>query len=236
MEDRKMKFTKNKGMFFAAVFIILAVFNVVVFIIPFNKGGGFWTGYGFSMFAMLLTAGVGLYAFDREGLKSKFYGIPLISVLWRYLIIQLVIGLLEMVLDFIPIPFQIGIALNTVILGVCLLGLIVVEASKEEIERIDEKIKEKVFYIKSLQVDVEGLADRASEDSLKKLLKALAETIRYSDPMSSPQLAAIENKIETKVAVLTEAVDNANGDEVKVLCNELQQLFAERNRKCKILK
>jgi len=36
-----MKITKNKGMFFAAVFIIIAVFNVVVFVIPFNKGGGF---------------------------------------------------------------------------------------------------------------------------------------------------------------------------------------------------
>jgi hypothetical protein len=54
--------------------------------------------------------------------------------------------------------------------------------------------------------------------------------------MSSPQLATIENKIEAKTAGLTEAVDNADGDAIKALCNELQQLFAERNRKCKILK
>jgi len=231
-----MKITKNKGMFFASVFIILAVFNVVVFVIPFNKGGGFWTGYGFSMLAILLTAAVGFYAFDRETLKSKFYGIPLMSVVWRYLIIQLIIGLVEMVLDFIPILFQYGLAANTILLGACLLGLFTVEAAKDEIERIDEKVKEKVFYIKSLQVDVEGLVGRVSEDSLKKTLKDLAEAIRYSDPMSSPQLAAVENKIETRAVVLSEAVDNADGDSVKALCNELQQLFAERNRKCKILK
>ena len=231
-----MKFTKNKSMFFIAVFILLAVYNVVVFVIPFNKGGGFWSGYGFSMLALLLTAAVSFYAFDREGLKSKFYGIPLMSVAWRYLVIQLAIGLAEMGLDFIPIPFQYGIAVDTILLGACLLGLITVEAAKEEIERIDEKIKEKVFYIKSLQVDVEGLAGRMSDDFLKKTLKDLAETIRYSDPMSSPQLAAIENKIEAKAAVLAEAVDNADGDAIKALCNELQQLFAERNRKCKILK
>jgi hypothetical protein len=54
--------------------------------------------------------------------------------------------------------------------------------------------------------------------------------------MSSPQLAAIENKIEAKVSVLTEAVEKANNEAIKALCNELQQLFAERNRKCKILK
>lgn len=231
-----MKFTKNKNMFFISVFILIAVYNVVIFVIPFNKGGGFWTGYGFSMLAMLLSSAVSFYAFDREGLKSKFYGIPLISVVWRYLVIQLVTGLLEMILDFIPIPFQYGIAANTVILGACLLGLITVEAAKDEIERIDAQIKEKVFYIKSLQIDIESLVGKASDDSLKKTLKDLVETIRYSDPMSSPQLAAIENKIEAKAAVLAEAVGNTDGDAIKALCDELQQLFAERNRKCKILK
>jgi len=232
-----MKLTKNKGMFFAAVFIILAVFNVVVFVIPFSKGGGFWTGYGFSMLAILLAAAVSFYAFDREGLKSKFYGIPLISVVWRYLVIQVIASVIEMVLfQFVPsIPFQYAIALNVILLGVCLLGLITVEASREEIERIDVKIKEKVFYIKSLQADVESLISKVPEDA-KKMLKDLAETIRYSDPISSPQLAAIENKIEAKTAAIAEAVDNTDGDAIKTLCDELQQLFAERNRKCKVLK
>jgi hypothetical protein len=210
----QMKFTKNRKMFFIAVFIIIAVFNVIVFVIPFHKGGGFWSGYGFSMLALLLSAAVSFYAFDKEGLKSKFYGIPLISVVWRYLVIQLIIGLLEMILDFIPIPFQYGIAVNTIILGACLLGLITVEAVKDEVVRIDEKIKEKVFYIKSLQADVEGLIGRAPDD-MRKLVKDLAETIRYSDPMSSPQLAAIENKIEARASVLAEAVNNANGEPVK---------------------
>ena len=231
-----MKITKNKGMYFIAVFIILIIYNVIAFVIPFNRGGGFWTGYGFSMLALLLTAGVIFYAFDREGLKSKFFGIPLISVVWRYLFVQLILGILQMVLDFIPIPYQYMVALNAIFLGVCLLGLLIVEASKDEIVRIDEKIKEKVFYIKSLQVDIDNLMGKASDNSIKKALKDLSETIRYSDPMSSPQLAVIENKIESKVAVLTETVEAENFNNATAICNELQQLFAERNRKCKILK
>ena len=231
-----MNLTKNRKMFFAAVFIILAVFNTVVFIIPFDKGGWFWTGYVFSMLAILLTAAVGFYAFNRDGMKSKVYGIPLISVAWRYFTIQLIVGLLQMYWDLSAIPFQYGIAVNAVLLGACLIGLLTVEAGKDEIERIDEKIKEKVFFIKSLQVDVECLIDKASDESLKKILKDLAETVRYSDPMSSPQLAAVENKIEAKAAALAETVENADSNASKALCNELQQLFAERNRKCKILK
>jgi gas vesicle protein len=218
----------------AAVFIILAVYNVVVFVIPFDRGGGFWTGYGFSMLAMLLTAGVAFYAFDREGLRSKFYGVPLIFVVSLYFLIQLVLSILQMVLYMVP--FQYWIALNTILLGACLVGVITVDASKEEIEKIDEKIKEKVFFIKSLQVDVEGLVNKASDESAKKMLNALSETIRYSDPMSSPQLASIENEIESKAADLTVAVKKSDVESIKVLCEELQQLLAERNRKCKILK
>jgi hypothetical protein len=71
---------------------------------------------------------------------------------------------------------------------------------------------------------------------MKKTLKDLAETIRYSDPMSSPQLAAIENKIEAKAAALAEIVEKTDVDGAKTACNELQLLFADRNRKCKILK
>ena len=228
-----MNFTKDKKMSIVAVLITLVIYSIVVFVIPFNKGGGFWSGYSFSMLALLLTAAVSFFAFKPEGLRSKVYGLPLISVVWRYLVIQLVIGLLQMILDFIPIPFQYGLALNVILLGLCLIGLITVNIGKEEIERIDEKVKEKVFYIKSLQVDVEGMVDKASNESTKKALKDLADTIRYSDPMSSPQLATIENKIENKIAMLSESIDSVA---IKAICDEIQNLFAERNRKCRILK
>ena len=231
-----MTFTKNKISFMAIIFILVVVYNVVVFVIPFYRGGGFWIGYGFAMLAMFLTLGMGLFVLDQKELKSKFYGMPLIILIWIYLIIQLVLSLVEMGLGFIPAMFQIGLVLNTVLLGACLLGLIAVNATKDTIERTDEVIKEKVFYIKSLQADIEGLVDKAEDESVKKGLKELAETIRYSDPMSNPQLAVIENKIEVKAAVLGEAVKGTDVNAMKELCAELQQLFAERNRKCKVLK
>ena len=217
----------------SAVFLIIAIYNVIVFVIPFARGGGFWTGYGFSMLAMLLTAGIIHYAFGRESLQSKVYGIPLMSVAFRYLLVQVVVGFLEMILTFVP--YRYTIALNAILLGVCLLGLIVVDAAKEAIERIDKKVGEKVFFIRALQADVEGIVARTTNGSMKKVLRELVDTIRYSDPMSNPQLAAIENKIEARVADLMETV-GADSDAAKALCDELQQLFADRNRKAKMLK
>ena len=229
-----MRFTKSRWHSLVAVSIIMAMYNVVVFVVPFVRGANFWVGYGFTMLAMVITAAVGFFAFDRESAQSKVYRIPLISVVWRYLVIQIIAGLLLMILQFIP--FQYGIAANVVILGATLIGLITLNIAREEIERIDGEVKEKVFYIKSLQADVEGLVAKAPDESAKKALKALAETIRYSDPMSSPQLATIENRIEGKVTALVETVESADSDAIKAACDELQQLFAERNRKCKMLK
>jgi len=227
-----MKITRNKVTSLAVVVIILVMYNVVVFALPFSKGGGFWTGYVFSMSALLLTASVNFYAFNHKGLRSKYYSMPLASVAWYYLIIQLTVGLLEMAVQ--AIPYRYGIAVNILLLGACLIGLIAVNVAREEIERIDEKTKEKVFYIKSLQADVELLEAKTSDDILIKAIKALVETIRYSDPMSSQQLAIVENKIEIGIATLTESISDI--ETAKTLCDDLQQLFAERNRKCKLLK
>ena len=226
--------SKSKVLSLVVVFIILIVYNIVVFMLPFDRSGMFWTGYGFSMVAILLTVGTGFYAFAREGLRSKVYGWSLISLAWWYLIVQLIVSLLQMILSFIS--FQYGIIVNVILLGAFLVGLIATDTGKEEIERIDEKIKEKVFYIKSLQADVEGMVSKSTDEPTNKALKDLAEAIKYSDPMSSSKLAAIENKIEAKVVDLTNVIVTSDSNAIRSVCDELQQLLAERNRKCKILK
>ena len=227
-----MSFTRNKGMMFALVVIVLAVFNAVAFGIPFIQSGSFWVGYGFGTLAILQTACVGLFVLGHENFKSRFYGIPLISVVWAYLTVQIAVSLVEMLIPLIP--YHYGILLNVILLAFYLFGLIGMNIGKEEVERLDAKVKEKVFYIKSLEGDVEGMAARAQNAGLQKQLNALAETFRFSDPMSSPQLAAIENKIEIKVSVLGDSLGDAPA--ALALCDELQQLLAERGRKCKRLK
>lgn len=229
-----MNISKNKGLSLVIVFIILAVYNIIAFVLPFNRGGMFWTGYVFSMAAILLTAGVVFYAFGRDGLRSKFYGCTLLSLVWCYLIAQLIIGMLEMVLAHIP--FQYGIVLNAILFGACTIGLIATDIAKAEIERIDIKVKGKVFYVKSLQTDIENLVGKAPDEVTQKMLKNISEVIRYSDPMSSPQLAAIENKIASKIADLTNAIATSDSSIIKSSCDELQQLIAERNTKCKTMK
>lgn len=229
-----MIISKNKGLSLISVFVILAVYNIVAFLLPLDRGGMFWVGYSFTTAAILLTAGVGFYALGREGLRSKVYGCSLIVLAWTYLIVQLVFGLLEIFLVFIP--FQYGILLNTILFGACLIGLVAVDISKDEIERIDRRNKEKVFYIKALQIEIEGMADKITDEAVKKILNELAESIRYSDPMSSQELADLENQIKSRVADLSKSVVDNDLSIIKIICKEVQQLIVERNRKCIALK
>jgi hypothetical protein len=67
-------------------------------------------------------------------------------------------------------------------------------------------------------------------------LKGLIDTIRFSDPVSSPSLASIENKINDKISSLRSNVENNVVGTAISLCGELEQLFAERNRACKLSK
>jgi hypothetical protein len=204
----------------------------MAFLLPFRREGGFWTGYAFSTLAILILAAVGYFAFGNRNIKSKYYGFPLMYVAWSYFVVQISVGFIEMLLPFIP--YQFFIVLNVILLGACLLGLIGAKAAKDEIRRIDKAVKEKVLFITSLNADIDGILTGVTDSSLKKTIKNLSDSIKYSDPMSSSQLSPIENRISNKVAALASSI--ADIDAAGTICGELGQLIAERNRKCKILK
>ncbi|MDR2382742.1 MAG: hypothetical protein LBD76_02535 [Prevotellaceae bacterium] len=225
--------SKNKILAAAAFVVILLLFNVISFAIPFTRNSGFWSGYGFSTLAILLTAVMSFYALGRADLRSRFYGLPVLYIVWTYLGLQLVAGFLFMSLNTPP---WLNILLSFVLLGVCLVGLIAVEIGVTEIRRVDEAVREKVFRIKSLQAEVDSLKGKITDPILKKSLQKLSDAIRYSDPVSSQQLAELESNIEHETAMLAQELDAGNTSAGQNICDRMMQLLAERNRKCRLLK
>ena len=108
--------------------------------------------------------------------------------------------------------------------------MIASDVGRSEIERVSVKVREKTFYIKQLQTEVELLAGAETDAATKSELAQLAEKIRYSNPMSDEQLADIEDRITVKIAEL-----KSSANKVKII-NELNSLLDERNRKCKLLR
>lgn len=220
---------KNKGMAYAVLAIAFVLFNVIAFAVPTAKTATFWTAYVFTTIAFAMQIAIWKFAFKgTDTLKSKFLGIPLITVGITYLIIQIVAFAVFMAL---PLTASwIAIVVCTLILGTSAICLIGTETGKEEIERVDKKVQSKVFYIKSLQADVEILASAETEADTKAALTKLAEKIRFSDPMSNDALSEFEAEITEKVKELKTAENKAE------IITVLDSLITERNKKAKLLK
>ena len=220
---------KKKVMAYAVLAILFALFNVIAFAIPTEKTATFWIAYAFSVVAFAIQIGVWKFAFKgADTLNSKFLGIPLISVGARYLAVQVVAFAVFMA--FPVLPTWIPIVICFVILGISAICLIGTETGREEINRVEEKVEKKVFYIKSLQVDVELLAESESDPEIKAELLKLADKIRFSDPMSSDALTEVEETIANKIEELKTAENKSS------LIATINALLSERNKKTKILK
>lgn len=220
---------KNKNMAYAVLGIAFVLFNVITFAVPTAKTTTFWIAYVFTAVAFASQIAIWKFAFKgADTLKSKFLGIPLISVGITYLIVQIIAFVV-----FVALPLTAGwiaLVVCALILGISAICLIGTETGREEINRVEEKLEKKVFYIQALQVDVEMLASTETNADTKAALTKLAEKMRFSDPMSSEVLADLEAEITAKVKELKTAENKAE------IITVLNSLITERNKKAKILK
>ena len=220
---------KNKGMAYAVLAIAFVLFNIIAFAVPTAKTATFWIAYVFTAVAFASQIVIWKFAFKgADTLKSKFLGIPLISVGITYLIVQIIAFVVFMALPLMA--SWIAIVVCALILGISAICLIGTETGREEINRVEEKVEKKVFYIKSLQVDIEMLVSSEIDADTKTALTKLADKIRFSDPMSNEALAELEAEITAKVNELKLAENKA--EIIKVL----DSLITERNKKVKLLK
>ena len=88
---------KNMRGFLAAA-IILVLYNLVVFLLPFDRDTIFYIAYGFTLAAFVIACVAVYNAFKKPAVKSKFYGFPVARIALIYLAVQLVLGLVFMII------------------------------------------------------------------------------------------------------------------------------------------
>lgn len=215
-----------------ALGILLVLYHLAVFLIPFAKTAVFWLSYGFTLTAFAVGAGAVLMAFGRKAdAKSRFYGFPVARVGIVYAAVQLIAGLVFMGIGkwvFWWIPALV----YAMALGAALLGLIATEATLEEIQTQDAKLKKDVTAMRALQSKVCRLAGDCEVPALKKL----AEELRYADPVSSHATEAAEADLADLVSQLELAAVQGGRDGVEALCRKATAALSERNRLCKLNK
>lgn len=225
-----MKFTKNTGSSVSISIISLIIFNAVAFLAPFLHTVTFWLGYCFATMSIIVLLVSSLVLFGKSDPNAKFLSIPQFNVALIYFILQIALSFAEMTNSLLT--YKISIMIDCALIAVFLIAFLLVGIGRSAVESRDSYTNSKRFYIKNIQTELELIETTDSE--VTKALNDLKESVRFSDPMSHSQLVAIENKIENKLCLLKEQVNVKS--EALSLCNDMQLLLKERNKKAKLLK
>ena len=133
-------------------------------------------------------------------------------------------------------PAWIAAIVCAAVLGFSIVSVIKASVAADLVSEIDDKVKTKTFFIKSLTVDAESLVARAKNETIKAECKKVYEAVRYSDPMSNDALVPIESDIAIKFSKLSEAVVSEDSEVAVTLADEIIILLGDRNKKCRLLK
>lgn len=225
---------KDTIRFGLTVAILLVLYLLVVFLIPFAKTPVFWLSFGYTLAAFAVAGAAFWIAFLRHpGAKSRFYGFPIAKIGAVYWLVQLIAGLLAMALGS-WIPVWLAVLVYTAALGAAAIGLIAADAVADEIHAQDDKLKKNVTVMRTLRSQVSQLD--CTDPEAAAAVKKFAEELRYSDPVSSPALEEAERDLSAAVANLQSAVMDNDTPAIKQLCRAASRLLTERNRLCKLNK
>ena len=227
---------KNQLRGIAVLGILLIVFVVISFVVPFAKTGAFWVAFVFGIIA-LAVSGAGCYlAFQNgESAKSKFYGFPIAKIAVVYAVVQILVSFVFMAMARI-LPTWVSALSSLILLAATAIGLIAADAVREEIVTQDVKLEKNTENLKELRVRASSIAGLCEDGELKQAAQKLADEFRYSDPVSSEATAHMELEMMQSLDELQKAVAEKNSERAAELCKQVSRALGERNRICKLKK
>ena len=191
----------------------------------------------FALLAVAAVAGVFYWASNRAG-GMFVTTAALMLIVAKYAFRNVSASVIVLALQLLKIcnmPVGWFIFLQLIIAATAAWQLLAADAGKEEIERVETKIKEQTFDWKMLRIEFDGIVSRA-DDEFKSCLKEVQEAVRYADPMSSAKLEEIESMIKNQVKSLAQAVADHDKQQTESLCREIIISVKQRAEMCKLLK
>lgn len=220
--------------------ILLILYNALVWIIPFPKKslGTFIITYSTSMFAFILQPIIYFITNkNSKEIKSKLYSWPILKVTYIYFLIQLIVSFLFYIIGaFVKIPLWISSVLFILLIGLALIGIIITDTYKNQIEKLEDNEKNNKRFITSLKIETSILAKKYISSPVYKELEEFADAVRYSDPISSESLLNIENEIDNKFNEIKYVLESGNYSVASLKISEIKLLLDQRNQKCKAYK
>ena len=132
--------------------VLLIVFSVIAFVVPFQKTAVFWLAYLFGLVSICAQAYVQRIAFSKgESARSKFYGFPIARIGVAYLVVQLGLSILFMALAVI-VPTWVAVVLFILLLAAAVVGFVAADAMRDEVQRQDVQLKKDVAVMQDMVI------------------------------------------------------------------------------------
>lgn len=212
--------------------VLLMLYILLAFLIPFAKTAVFWISFVFTLIAFGVTAFSLYTAFlKKPDARSRFYGFPIAKIGVIYGGGQFVLGLLLMAIGK-WVPVWVAVLLYAIALGAAVIGLVSADAVVETIHTQDRKLKKDVAFMRSLQSKANQMAAQCHLPEVQQF----CENVRYSDPVSSEALAEMEGALSAVADDLQAAIVEGNNGRTCQLAQKADNLLCERNRLCKLNK
>jgi hypothetical protein len=226
---------KNKIRSILVIGILLAVFCVIAFVIPFKREAVFWISFAFAVVAFAAQLYFMKTAMDHgEGAKSRFYGFPILKVGVIWLVVQVFLSLLFIILaTYVDVPVWVPVVVFVLLLAAATIGLIATEAVRDQVEHQEEVLKTRIGAMKDMIKESSLIAELCENPETKELLQDLAEKFRFSDPVSSDSTADLEEGLKNLLGSLRQAVKEGKTEEIEDLVRETASTLLERNQACK---
>lgn len=137
---------KNSVKGYALIGIIFILITVVSLAIPTSKNAAFWIAYIFTVVALAAQIVLWKRTFGHKELKSKFLGFPIVHIGIVYLIVQIAVLFVFVFAE--KLPTWSALVTCTVIAAMAAIFMIAADVGRTEIEKVEQKVQGKVFYIK----------------------------------------------------------------------------------------
>lgn len=103
-----------------------------------------------------------------------------------------------------------------------------VEGDSIDLENEEQKVKQRAFFMQSLQSDVREIACVTQNDVVRRRAIRLLDEIKNIDWIFSDQFGSVERQMEDMVRELQSAVvEERNGDAV-IICEQIRKIMIQQ--------
>lgn len=227
---------KKNSIVYVIFALAVVLYSAIVWLLPWEKTGNLILAYVGTLLVFVVLFFVWKFVWaDSKSAMSKFYGIPVIRVGLIYLGVQIVFSFLVMLLSEF-ISGRVVVLIDILFMCLFLFGIITAKEIKSQIDNLETKQQVQTIAIKKLRVEAKYLSGAYQNPEIQKHLHQIEEQLKYSDPVSSPELETEEKSLMLLLEQIKEVLQKNDLKEFEKKADQFLTELGRRNDLCKIYK